>query len=347
MLEGRKMREVLLKIVDACPCDCSFCNSNENFLTRFDRKTFELDTWKRIADDLVAEGLEVAIITGGDPLAKRKVALPLIRHLQEAGVFVTVNTSGAQFTSRSLLDELVKNYPDLLVFSIDSAYDYQHDASRVRKGLFRLILSTMAELGNRGDYPIGIRVVITNRNYTQLPDIIRLFHGYHVDCMKFTNIENDRSGDYLLSREQLQDFDDSVRPRILEALGECTFESDELREDAFEKFTHLLAEAPGGPTFGQLANGVFSPQLTGTASCDIVKRFSVIQSNGQVLPCCESEHHYSPVLGNLTVSSAREIFSAPKYLTLFDNRQSYCTNCTEPHNMQITFRSRTLKVQQR
>jgi len=341
------MREVLLKIVDACPCDCSFCNSNENFLTRFDRQTFELDTWKRIADDLITQGLQVAIITGGDPLAKRKVALPLIRHLQDAGVFVTVNTSGAQFTSRSLLDALMKTYPDLLVFSIDSVYDYQHDESRVRKGLFRLILSTISTLKSSGDYPVGIRVVITNRNYTQIPEIISLFHGYGVDCMKFTHIENDRSGDYLLSREQLREFDTSIRPRILGILGECSFESEELRRDACEKFSNLLLETPGGVTYEELSNGTFSPQLTVTAACDIVRRFSVIQSNGQVLPCCESEHHYSPVLGNLTTASAAEVFSTKKYLSLFDNRQSYCTNCTEPHNMQITFRSRTLKVQQR
>jgi MoaA/NifB/PqqE/SkfB family radical SAM enzyme len=340
------MREVLLKIVDACPCDCAFCDSNENFRTRFEQKTFDLATWMRISDDLIANGLEVAIITGGDPLAKRKVALPLIKHLRAAGVFVTLNTSGAQFTSPSLLDALLDAYPDLLVFSIDSVDERQHDESRVRQGLFRLILSTLSTLKDAGDYPTGIRVVITNKNYTQLPEIIERFHDYGLDCMKFTHIENDRTGEYLLSRDQLRDFDTRIRPRILDALQRCSFETAELRSDAVGKFTGLLTET-GGVTYDQLSKGVFAPDLTGSAGCDVVKRFSVIESNGQVLPCCESEHHYSPVLGNLITTPAAEVFSTRKYLRLFDNRQSYCTGCTEPHNMQITFRSRTLKVQQR
>src|SRR3954467_921115 len=129
------MREVLLKVVDACPCDCAFCDSNLMFETRFGRKTFDLETWTRIADDLIQGGLEVAIITGGDPLSKRRVVIPLIQHLKAADVFVSVNTSGAQFTSDSLLTSIMANFPDLLVFSIDSVEAEQHDASRVRPGL--------------------------------------------------------------------------------------------------------------------------------------------------------------------------------------------------------------------
>ncbi|ALV39165.1 radical SAM protein [Streptomyces sp. CdTB01] len=345
--EGARMREVLLKVVDACPCDCAFCDSNEMFNTRFARRTFELDTWTRITNDLIANGLEVAIITGGDPLSKRQVVIPLIRHLRAAGVFVSVNTSGAQFTSESLLTALLADYPDLLVFSIDSAHAGQHDESRIRPGLFDLIVATISRLKSAGDHPVAIRVVITNRNYTQIPEIIALFHGYGVDCMKFTHIEDDREGDYLLSVDQLRDFDVTVRPRILEVLQGCYFETDALRDDAVMKFTKLLSG--NDVTFEQLARGEFSPALSGPTECEIIRRFSVIQSNGQVLPCCESEHHYDPVLGNLATTAASEIFSEKnrRYLKILRNRQSYCTRCTEPHNLQISFRSRMLTVQKR
>ena len=299
-----------------------------------------------MADDLVASGLEVAIITGGDPLAKRKVALPLIEHLQGLGVFVTVNTSGAQFTSPSLLEALTATYPDLLVFSIDSSVAEQHDESRVRRGLFELIVSTISALKLRGNFPIGTRTVITKQNYRQIPDIISKFAGLGVDCMKFTHIENDRTGDYLLSSAELADFNVNVRPRVLEVLHGCTFENTELHDDAIAKFGGLLRES-GGVTYEDLSKGIFAPEMVGRAGCPIVERFSVIQSNGQVLPCCESEHHYSPVLGNLATTPAAEIFSSPRYLKLLDNRQSYCVHCTEPHNMQVSFKSCTLKVTQR
>lgn len=342
------MREVLLKVVDACPCDCAFCDSNLMFETRFGRKTFDLETWTRIADDLISGGLEVAIITGGDPLSKRQVVIPLIQHLKTAGVFVSVNTSGAQFTSGSLLTSLMNTYPDLLVFSIDSADAKQHDESRVRPGLFNLILETISKLKAAGDYPVAIRVVITNRNYTQLPEIIKTFYRYGVDCMKFTHIEDDQTGDYLLSVNQLRDFDLNVRPRVLDVLSGCEFEDVTLAEDAISKFENLLTESES-ITYEQLARGEFSPSLSGPAECDVIKHFSVIQSNGQVLPCCESEHHYSPILGNLATTRAAEIFAPTnrKYLRILEQRQSYCTGCTEPHNMQISFRRRTLTVQKR
>lgn len=340
------MREVLLKVVDACPCDCAFCDSNEMFRTRFGKKTFELDTWKRIVDDLALSGLEVAIITGGEPFLKPDVVFPLITHLREKGIFVSVNTSGAQFRSKKLMERLVRNYPDLLVFSIDSSDAGQHDASRVRPGLFDLILEAVRSLkANEGSLPIGIRMVITKRNYRQIPDVIRIFHGLGVECIKFTNIEDDRKGEYLLSVDDLIDFDRNVRPQVLAMLEKSSFQSEDLRRDAIQKFTSYFSRE--GVRYEDLAAGRYAPWLNGHADCQIIQRFGVIQSNGELLPCCESEHHYAPVLGNVSTTRVADIYSGPVFLDLVATRPEYCVGCTEPHNMQITFAEAAHKVDQR
>lgn len=340
------MREALFKIVDACPCDCQFCDSNENYRVRFGRQTHTLETWIRMADDLISNGLEVAIITGGDPLLKRNVALPLITHLRSAGVFVVLNTSGAQFASRTLLGELTESYPDLMVFSIDSANADQHDLSRVRPGLFALITSTIEQLRQLpGRYPVGIRTVVTRQNYDQLPLIIRTFHDLDVDCIKLTHIEDDKDRAYLLTESQLHDFDSRIRGEILDEIAKCTFETDHLRSDAVAKVNDLLSQRYA--TYEQLANGEFSPHMKGRSRCDIVERFGAVQSSGEVLPCCEAEHHFDPVLGNLTHESASTIYRSDAYLDILHNRRDYCTRCTEPHNLQLTFRESTAKVQQR
>ena len=56
-----------------------------------------------------------------------------------------------------------------------------------------------------------------------------------------------------------------------------------------------------------IQEGIFSPKLVGNVSCDLNGRFFAVQSNGDILPCCEAENHYTPLLGNILIQSVEEI----------------------------------------
>ena len=166
-----------------------------------------------------------------------------------------------------------------------------------------------------------------------------------VDCIKLTNIENDSEKKFILRKEELEEFNNEIKPRIIEVLKNCDFEDDSLLDEDVQKIDSLLS--PKNPDYDSIAEGIFSPKLVGSAPCDLNGRFFAVQSNGDLLPCCEAEHHYTPLLGNILRQSVDEVKNSDEYINFKNNRPDYCKTCTQKHNLQLDFRRRVTKVDRR
>lgn len=339
------MKEALLVLTADCPCACAFCESKQNHLRRFGGKTLGENDWKNIIDKLAYEGLKIAIITGGEAILNKNKVFNLINYLHAKNIYVVLNTSGVLFKNKELVGELKNNYPDLLVFSIDSVIPSQHDGNRGIKGLFQVIEDTIDTLKTSGDHSVAVRFVVTKQNYKQIPDLLLHFNRKGVECIKFTNIENDKDGSFRLTIEDLEYYDQYVRKETIDALKQCNFSKPEKREEAINKAANFLNK--NNIDYHCFAKGVFSPSLIKNAYCGELDRFCLVEPNGDILPCCESEYHYAPVCGNLLTEDFSDILSSETYLNLKKHRQEYCIYCTEPHNMQIDFSDKANPVNQR
>lgn len=339
------IREALYKITENCPCNCSFCDAREKYNNFLKKKQITLQDWIKISDDLIRNGLEIAIISGGEALLEKETTFKLIKYLQSKNIYVVLNVSGVLFNNSKILDELMVNYPDLLVFSIDSAFAKQHNENRKVPGLYEMVINSIKSIKEKEDLPIAIRTVITKQNFKQLPKIIKEFNKSGVDCIKFTNIENDLNGEFTLSVDELNEFNIDIRQKLIETINECEFENNELRQDAIRKMKSLLSE--NIVSYDELAKGNFAPNLVGNVRCELVERFITIQSNGDLIPCCEAEHHYEPLLGNLLNNTLEEILATEKYKDFVMNRLDYCKKCTEWQNLQINFNNNGKKVNKR
>lgn len=339
------IREALYKITENCPCNCSFCDAREKYNNFLKKAQINLDDWIKISDDLIDNGLEVAIISGGEALLEKEIVFKLIKYLQEKNVYVVLNVSGVLFNNNKILDDLINNYPDLLVFSVDSAFKEQHNNNRKMPGLYEKINQSIKYIKRDKQLPIAIRTVITKQNFRQLPKIISDFYEIGVDCVKLTNIENDLDGEFTLSIDELNEFDTKIRNEIIDVIEKCAFETEDLKRESVKKIKNLLSK--NNVPYSELAKGNFAPNLVGSVHCDLIERFITIQSNGDVIPCCEAEHHYEPLLGNLLENSLNEIFSTENYKDFVDNRAEYCKKCTEWQNIQISFNNVTRKVNKR
>ena len=340
------IREAVYKITENCPCNCTFCDSREKYEKILKRKVLPYETWVEITDKLVESGLEVVVVSGGEPLLEKETSMKLISYLQSQNVFVVLNASGALFkSSTKTLEELTEHFPDLLVFSVDSIKREKHDDNRKFPGVFDSVVKSIKLLKSLGDYPVAIRTVITRSNYKEIPEIIEYFSSLGVDCIKLTNIENDTEKKFILRKEELEEFNTEIKPKIIEALRKCSYEDESLLDENIGKIEKLLS--PSNPDYDSIAEGIFSPKLVGNAPCDLNGRFFAIQSNGDILPCCEAEHHYTPLLGNILRQSVEEIQSSDEYLHFRDNRPDYCKTCTQKHNLQLDFRKRIKKVDRR
>ena len=340
------IKEAVYKITENCPCDCSFCDSREKYEKILKRKTMSFEQWVNITDKLLSEGLEVVVVSGGEPLLNEEITLSLIKYLQQNGVFVVLNASGALFGKDSKrITNLLNSFPDLLVFSIDSISAEKHDENRNFNGLFDKVINSIKLIKSMGDYPVGIRTVITKNNYMEIPEIIKKFSSLGVDCIKLTNIENDLEGNFRLSKKDLDIFNNEVKPKIYEALKESYYEDEKLLEENIKKISKLLSN--NSPNYIDISKGLFSPKLVGNAPCDLESRFIAIQSNGDVLPCCEAEHHYYPLLGNILNQNLNNIQSSDSYIQFKNNRAEYCVTCTQTHNLQLDFKQKVKKVDRR
>lgn len=339
------IREALYKITENCPCNCTFCDSREKYNNFLKRVQISLQEWINISDNLIKNGLEVAIISGGEALLEKEITFKLIKYLQSKNVFVVLNVSGVLFNSNIILDELIVNYPNLLVFSIDSAFSKQHNENRNIPGLYEKVINSIKYIKAQKDLPIAIRTVITKQNFRQLPKIMKDFNQIGVDCIKLTNIENDLTGEFTLSVDELNEFDGKIRNELIETIKCCDFGNKDLKQDAIKKIKGLLSKdiVP----YNELAKGNFAPNLVGNMHCNLVERFITIQSNGDLIPCCEAEHHYEPLLGNLVNNTLEEILNTDKYKDFVKNRPDYCKRCTEWQNLQINFNDSGNKVNKR
>ena len=65
------MKEALYKITENCPGDCLFCDAKEKYQKIFKNNIITLMDWKKISDDLIENGLEIVIVSGGEALLEK------------------------------------------------------------------------------------------------------------------------------------------------------------------------------------------------------------------------------------------------------------------------------------
>ncbi len=337
------IREACFKITEECPCNCKFCDSNYKYKEVLKQKTMTLEEWKIICDKLIEQGISAVVISGGEPLLHIELTLSIIAYLRENDVYVVLNTSGVLFKDVRLMEKVTHTPPNLIVFSVDSYTREKHDLNRSMPGLFDRVVHSIKYFKEKSDITVGIRTVITKNNFRELPKIITFFCGIGVDCIKLTNIENDIDGLYRLDYGDLVEFDKIVRPEMRKAVHMICQNRENLRIN-IANIMGLLGKTEDYET---ISKGLFSPTYTGNSECCLQGHFVTIQSNGDILPCCEAEHHYYPLLGNLLKDQIETIISSDAYNQFLNNRLEYCTRCTQNLNYQLSFTESTRVVERR
>lgn len=339
------VREACYKITEDCPCRCTFCDSYIKYNEVLKKQVISYEEWKSISDKLIGQGLQSVVISGGEPLLRPDVTLKLIKYLKANNVYVVLNTSAVLFRKGNyvLLEEVIKAAPNLIVFSVDSSEAEKHDENRNRHGLYEQVIESIKYLKSNSDVSVGIRTVITRNNYKELPEIIEIFGNLNVDCIKLTHIENDVEDEYVLHEKDLVYFNECTKKDMIQKIRYLNT-SQQLQLENEKSINSILADMN---LFASISKGMFSPTYIGNTQCCLQGRFFSIQSNGDVLPCCEAEHHYYPVLGNLLRDSVNDIIDSDDFNRFLNHRLDYCSRCTQMQNFQLSFKKSTKIVERR
>jgi len=161
-----------LELTYRCNLKCPFCYTDSPRRTRERARDLGDDAWRSVVEQAIELGVIEAVITGGEPLLRRDLALELIERLCADGVGVTMNTNG-WFVDDPTAERLAAVSGFQANISIDGATPELHDGARGVPGSWERAVSGVDRLLQRG-VRAQIVHVVTPANERFVPEFLEL-----------------------------------------------------------------------------------------------------------------------------------------------------------------------------
>jgi MoaA/NifB/PqqE/SkfB family radical SAM enzyme len=232
---------VFLKLTRTCNNICSFCCD-----TVFWNGT-HMDSEKVRARmrEGAEKGLTRLFLSGGEPTIHPDY-LAFVEYGKTLGFSrISTITNGRMFYYPEFAARAVRNGLNEVIFSLNSHDEQTHDALVGVKGAYAQCVAGVRNARRLGLHFV-MNVVVTARNYLQLPDMIRAFHSMGARSATFQQlIPNDR--DWERSRNSIYYQTELAREPVRAALAvarELGFspEFKKFPDDFFEGFESQIAE---------------------------------------------------------------------------------------------------------
>lgn len=199
---GKKLGPLSIEIwpTNKCNLKCVMCGTwaeRERLMEsgKYDKEEEERgemckEKFVEILKESIELGVKECLITGGgEPLVKKPITFGLAELAKKHGMYGNINTNGTLFTKEDII-KLIEIGWDRIMFSIDGPDAETHDFIRSVPGTFDRCMNSLQLLKNlkeeySKDKPaISFNVVIHNRNYKNLSEMIKL--AQKVNCEDIT-----------------------------------------------------------------------------------------------------------------------------------------------------------------
>lgn len=276
-----------------CNLDCAFCDTTYRKKKASDELSRE--RYLELADE--AAELEVRrayILGGGEPMVARNITPDLMTRLKSHGIYGILGTNATLFT-QATLERIVDIEWDEMHVSIDGKDAETHDFLRGQKGVFRRATEAMKRLQalkkeTGKDTPrLLFHTVITNKNHTQIPEIVDLAASLGCFRVNFDAIVAYRPEQEILNLN-------AVHRQALAKSAEAGLKRAERHGLAttLEQFVDRGPAPDGALSQGQSAldRGNMKFDLSGPTGdvlgspCLNPWHHIVVHHNGRVSPCC-------------------------------------------------------------
>lgn len=324
--------KVTFKITNICNVDCHFCyNVGKN--TQAERKKeISVDKWMKIVDSIPFTS--VISFTGGEAFLYPKI-FELIQYIGKKRRKASVVTNATTLTEEEI-NILVDSNLYYLMISIHGDEKMHNEILKGSSNHYQKIIKNIKTLNEikkkkNSKFPIlGIKVVITNENYTKIPEILKL-------------AENDLGASHvyfnLLSDEQFETFD-----KVEESFTRKAeiFSYDRREVEKIKKMIDFIFEYKtkskldiGFTNFFKnkedIKRYIEKPKEYATTPCNKPWHEIYIQPNGDVSLCLK---YIITNIENINYD-LRNLIHLPNYRAILSrflskNRKvDYCRNCLE------------------
>lgn len=209
--DGKTICSCLFELTYRCSETCIHCynpgatrnNTEKNH--RADISELTLNDYKRIIDDMYANGLVKVCLSGGDPFSKEFV-WELLDYLYDKGVAVDIFTNGQRITKD--VKRLANYYPRLVGVSIYSGVAKDHEAITRIPGSWEKSMQVVKELHELA-VPMNLKCCIMQPNLHSYYMVADIAKEYGAVPQYEINITESNEGDICakqlrLTEEQLQ-----------------------------------------------------------------------------------------------------------------------------------------------
>lgn len=204
--------QVFLKLTRTCNNICSFCCD-----TVFWNGThMDSDRVRAKIEEGAAKGLKRLFLSGGEPTIHPDF-IRFIKYGRQLGYdqIITI-TNGRMFFYEEFAEKSVRAGLSEIIFSLNSHDEKTHDALVGVRGAYEQVLSGIENVRRLG-CPFRMNVVVTLKNYAQLPDMVRAFAAMGALSITFLQlVPNDR--DWERSRHSIYYETELGRAAVRDAL---------------------------------------------------------------------------------------------------------------------------------
>lgn len=334
---------VTIKPTLACPAMCDHCFArNKEFPSG--SNVLDLEGWDRVFRELKSLGTQSISLSGGEPMMYENIFI-LARKAADHGFDVSLKTSGWFFNTREVIQRLVDSGVIAIHLSIDSPIPKVHDSLRQLEGLHeRAVSSIKTILECKPDMLIDVRMILHKHTFRNVPEMIDLTKSSGASSLTIAHIEHDKGRRrFLLNSQEIAEFRNIIRPKIIEKLNDTAFQNDNLRNLCIKQINSLFS--PKFANDDDYQEGIYWKDEIIRQHCTIPSSFMMIEGDGSVLPCNPVEYTRHPIMGNVHSKSLCEIWNSYVWKDFRHTKFEYCRQCVMNQSITLPFRQQTNTIQ--
>jgi MoaA/NifB/PqqE/SkfB family radical SAM enzyme len=316
------LRCAKIKLTPRCNLRCVFCN----YWRMGAERELPTERWLAVLDELAALSCAKVHFSGGEPMLRGDV-VALVERCTSLGMRANLTTNATLLEhdkdrARALMEAGVNG----VSVSIDGPTARAHDGIRGIEGAFA---RTMRGLRNllaardkvRPKATIRVNTVLTRRNYSRLPEIVKLVGEMGVDAVDPMPVDERGERRVRLSKAQVVEYNDFIAPQVLELRRRYGMPCPE----------HLLypfgrdERAPKLARRGEYARRYYKHPL-----CYVPWLHTFIAWNGDVSLCCMARGKTEP-FANVAETPVAEAWAGECYAAIREaflvERPKVCRRC--------------------
>lgn len=311
---------------DRCNLGCIFCWQRDTSRVSYENE-ISIKRYTELVKEANELGVkEIQVTGGGEPFCRPKTVLKLMEEIKGYNIRGSLITNGTLFKEENI-KKIINIDWDEIIFSLDSPNPKIHDSLRNKKGSFDKTIGAIKKFNQyKKDKPkLCIHFVLCNKNYHELPGLIRLANRLKIKNVFIEPIVTvtetvDTSEKLKLTKEQLEDLPKFAK----KAYRLCM---DYSIENNLEKFLELnLTEKTN-----KMDEVIKEPSRKSKGFdplCFEPFYNMIIRPNGRVGPCCmfdySGEYCHQKPLKEIWLGKH---FSKVREKLLKGELMGYCSKC--------------------